>query len=153
MLKIAFPYHLLTWQKKVSTSIFFKVFCGYFRFRLIPVYKTQNIITTEPNKQVRSGFLYLMPYSLIKKISVLQVHFPHKTYFKSCNARRATQKNWWFFMIRRACHPKRVNSEIFKYCWSSISHDEFVSVKNVLREYNEIKEEIKNPKTSVEYII
>ena len=34
-----------------------------------------------------------------------------------------------------------------------ISHDEFVLVNNVVREYNEIKEEIKNPKTSVEYII
>ena len=36
---------------------------------------------------------------------------------------------------------------------SYISHDEFVSINNVLREYNEMKEEIKNPKTSVEYII
>ena len=34
-----------------------------------------------------------------------------------------------------------------------ISHDEFVLVNNVVREYNEIKEEIRNPKTSVEYII
>ena len=34
-----------------------------------------------------------------------------------------------------------------------ISHDEFVLVNNVVREYNEIKEEIKSPKTSVEYII
>ena len=32
-----------------------------------------------------------------------------------------------------------------------ISHDEFVSVNNVLREYNEMKEEIKNPKNDVEY--
>ena len=36
---------------------------------------------------------------------------------------------------------------------SYISHDEFESVKNVLREYNEMKEEIKNGETSVEYII
>ena len=36
---------------------------------------------------------------------------------------------------------------------SYISHDEFVSVNNVLREYYEMKEEIKNPETSVEYII
>ena len=35
---------------------------------------------------------------------------------------------------------------------SYISHDEFVSV-NVLREYNEKIKEIKNPETSVEYII
>ena len=36
---------------------------------------------------------------------------------------------------------------------SYISHDEFVSINNALREYNEIKEEIKNPETSVENII
>ena len=36
---------------------------------------------------------------------------------------------------------------------SYISHDEFFSVNNVLREYNEMKKEIKNPETSVEYII
>ena len=34
-----------------------------------------------------------------------------------------------------------------------IGHDEFVSVNNVLREYFEMKKEIKNPETSVEYII
>ena len=28
---------------------------------------------------------------------------------------------------------------------SYISHDEFFSVNNLLREYNEVKEEIKNP--------
>ena len=33
------------------------------------------------------------------------------------------------------------------------SHDDFVSVNNVSRDYNEIKEEIKDPETSVEYII
>ena len=36
---------------------------------------------------------------------------------------------------------------------SYISHDEFVSVNNLLREYKEIKEEIKNPETSMEYTI
>ena len=36
---------------------------------------------------------------------------------------------------------------------SYISYDEFVSVNNVLREYYGLKEEIKNPETSVEYII
>ena len=36
---------------------------------------------------------------------------------------------------------------------SYISHDGFVSVSNVLREYNEIKEEKKNPENSVEYVI
>ena len=34
-----------------------------------------------------------------------------------------------------------------------ISHDDFVSVNNVLREYNEMKEEEKNPENSVEYTI
>ena len=33
---------------------------------------------------------------------------------------------------------------------SHISHDEFAFVNNVLREHNEIREEIKNPDTSVE---
>ena len=36
---------------------------------------------------------------------------------------------------------------------SYISHDEFISVNNVLREYNEIKEKIKHPETSVEEAI
>ena len=35
---------------------------------------------------------------------------------------------------------------------SYVSHDEFVSI-NMLREYYEMKKEIKNPETSVEYII
>ena len=34
-----------------------------------------------------------------------------------------------------------------------ISHDEFVAVNSLLREYNQMKEEIKNPGTSVEYIV
>ena len=34
-----------------------------------------------------------------------------------------------------------------------INHDEFVSVNNVLIEYIEMKEEIKNPETSLEYTI
>ena len=36
---------------------------------------------------------------------------------------------------------------------SYISHDEFVLVNNMLREYNETKSEIKIPETSVEYVI
>ena len=36
---------------------------------------------------------------------------------------------------------------------SYISHYEFVSVNNVLRKCNKMKEEIKNPEISVEYII
>ena len=34
-----------------------------------------------------------------------------------------------------------------------ISHDEFVSVNNVLREHNEMKKEIKHYEASVQYII
>ena len=34
---------------------------------------------------------------------------------------------------------------------SYINHDKFISVNNVLRGYNEMKEEIKNPAISVEY--
>ena len=34
---------------------------------------------------------------------------------------------------------------------SYISHNEFVSVNTVLREYNEMKKGIKNPESSVEY--
>ena len=36
---------------------------------------------------------------------------------------------------------------------SYISHGEFFSVNNVLREYNEMKEEIKNFETSAECVI
>ena len=36
---------------------------------------------------------------------------------------------------------------------SFINHDKFVSVNNVLRKYNKMKEEIKTPETSVEHII
>ena len=36
---------------------------------------------------------------------------------------------------------------------SYISHDEFISGDNLLREYNKINKEIKNPKTSMEYTI
>ena len=36
---------------------------------------------------------------------------------------------------------------------SYITHDKFVSVNNVLREYNEMKEEIKNTKNAVKYTI
>ena len=36
---------------------------------------------------------------------------------------------------------------------SFISHDKFFLVNNVLREYYEMKKEIKNPETFVEYTI
>ena len=34
-----------------------------------------------------------------------------------------------------------------------INHGEFVLVNNVLREYNEMKEEIKNPENAMEYTL
>ena len=50
--------------------------------------------------------------------------------------------------------------KLLKFYWSSkalinsyISHDEFVSVNNTLKECNEIKKAIKIPETSVEYTI
>ena len=36
---------------------------------------------------------------------------------------------------------------------SNISHDKFVLVSNVIREHNEMKEEIKNPENTVEYTV
>ena len=36
---------------------------------------------------------------------------------------------------------------------SYISHDKFVSINKVLREYYEMKRELKNPETSMEYTI
>ena len=36
---------------------------------------------------------------------------------------------------------------------SCIYHDEFISINNVLRGYNEMKEEIKNSENDVEYTI
>ena len=36
---------------------------------------------------------------------------------------------------------------------SYINHDEFISVNNALKEYNEMKEEIKNPENVLKYAI
>ena len=36
---------------------------------------------------------------------------------------------------------------------SHINHNEFISVNDVLREYNEMKIEIKNPENAVQYTI
>ena len=33
-----------------------------------------------------------------------------------------------------------------------LSHEEFVSLSNVLKEYNEIKNKIENPETYVKYV-
>ena len=45
--------------------------------------------------------------------------------------------------------PNNAKASIDSYT----SHDEFGSVNNVLRDYYEMKKEIKNPKTSLEYTI
>ena len=43
---------------------------------------------------------------------------------------------------------------IFKALINSyINHEEFISVNNVLRKYNEMKKEIKNPENAVKYTI
>ena len=34
-----------------------------------------------------------------------------------------------------------------------VNHDEFVSINNVVREYNEIKEDIQNPENTVQYTL
>ena len=61
-------------------------------------------------------------------------------------------------MIKQCCQEKdklnTIKVLISKaFIDSDISHDEFVSVNNVLRQYNLMKKEIKNLETSVEYAI
>ena len=47
-----------------------------------------------------------------------------------------------------------IEFRIYKFLIDSyFSHDKFASVNNILREYGEMKEEIKNPETSSEYTI
>ena len=58
---------------------------------------------------------YSIYFALIKKISALLVHFPHKTYFKSCNARRATHPEKLMVFHDAPCVPpnlKGLNSNI-----------------------------------------
>ena len=43
-----------------------------------------------------------------------------------------------------------ISKALINWC---ISHDKFVSINNLLREYTEMKEEIKNPETFVEHTI
>ena len=61
-------------------------------------------------------------------------------------------------MIKQCCQQKNkvdtIKALISKALIDSyISHDEFVSVNNVLREYNVMKEEIRNSQNAVEYTI
>ena len=57
----------------------------------------------------------------------------------------------------KLCYKNKLNTNkvlISKVLIDSyINHDEFVLVNILLREYNEIKEDIKNPETSVKYTI
>ena len=58
-------------------------------------------------------------------------------------------------MIKQCCQViNTIKGLISKALTDSyITRVEFVSVNVVLREYNEMRKEIKNPETSVEYII
>ena len=59
-------------------------------------------------------------------------------------------------MIKQSCQEKLNTAEVLiskALIDSYISHDRFVSVNNTLRETNKVKEEIKNPETSVKYLI
>ena len=55
-------------------------------------------------------------------------------------------------MIKQYYQENQIQSN-FKALIEYISHDEFVSVNNVLKLCNEVEEEIKNPETSVKCII
>ena len=48
---------------------------------------------------------------------------------------------------------KKKNDTILLRQTAHICHNKFLSVNNVLTEYNKIKDELKIPETSVEYII
>ena len=52
------------------------------------------------------------------------------------------------FLISKALIESYISHNLIE---SYISHKEFLSVNNVSREYNKMKEKIKNPETSVEY--
>ena len=61
-------------------------------------------------------------------------------------------------MIKQCCQEKNKLNIIEVLISKSlidlyISYDEFVPVNNVLRKFNDMKEEVKNPETSVEYVI
>ena len=48
--------------------------------------------------------------------------------------------------MTKLCHQQRyIQSNSYS------NHDKFISVNNVLKEYNEMKEEIKNPENDVKY--
>ena len=55
-------------------------------------------------------------------------------------------------MLLRKAKLKTIPVLIFKALIDSyISHDEFLSINSVFREYNETKEKRKNPEITVEY--
>ena len=61
-------------------------------------------------------------------------------------------------MIKQCCQEKNklniievlISKSLIDLC---ISYDEFVPVNNVLRKFNDMKKEVKNPETSVKYVI
>ena len=60
-------------------------------------------------------------------------------------------------MKKQCCQGKLTQLDITEVLISKnvidtyTSHDDFVSINNVLREYIEVKEEVKNRETSLEY--
>ena len=61
-------------------------------------------------------------------------------------------------MIKQCCQEKNKLNIIEVLISKSlidlyISYDEFVPVNNVLRKFNDMKEEVKDPETSVKYVI
>ena len=80
---------------------------------------------------------------------------------KICTIPAVIKKSRWFVKKKKKKHDKIVllgkdKSTTIEVLISKalidshISHDEFAFLNNVLREHNEIREEIKNPETSVE---
>ena len=74
---------------------------------------------------------------------------------KKCKSMtKKKKKNHDKIVLFRKDKLNTIEALIFKALIDSrISYDEFVLLNNVLRKYKKMKEEIKNPETSVEYII
>ena len=59
----------------------------------------------------------------------------------------------------KQCCQQKLSQTLLKFLISKglidsyVKHEEFVLLQNVLREYNEMKEEFKNPENAVDYAI
>ena len=72
---------------------------------------------------------------------------------KICAITAGTKKSKSIIKEKKKSKSNAIKILIFKASSDSyITHKEFVLINNVLKEFNETKEEIKNSKTSVEYI-